>query len=188
MPRALLQDLKWVDRLTRLHCVETGLRLIEEHDRHTLANSLGKVKGIPIGKPDAAVRLSFADLFRTGCPMDTITRLGYIDPDQADRIVGTGRNGKLLLSPHAFESEPWVVMIDGVLDDPANAVSAAWRRLLAAADRCWIESDQFVVAPERANDFGRLVDLNLEDPTIWPTIGNIGNGWLCRRDPMSCRD
>src|SRR6266849_6129543 len=99
-----------------------------------------------------------------------------MDPDQADRIVGTGRDGKLSLSPHAFELEPRVVMIGGVLDDPANAVSAAWCRLLTAADRCRIESDQFVAAPERANDFGRLVDLNPEDLTIWPTIGNVGNG------------
>src|SRR6266849_7946915 len=99
-----------------------------------------------------------------------------MDPDQADRIVGAGRDGKLPLSPHAFELEPRVVMIGGVLDDPANAVSAAWCRLLTAADRCRIERDQFVTAPERANDFGRLVDLNPEDLTIWPTIGNVGSG------------
>jgi len=53
-----------------------GLSLIEERDRRALANSLGKVEGIPIGKPDAAMRLGFADLFRTGCPMDSITCLG----------------------------------------------------------------------------------------------------------------
>ena len=53
-----------------------GLSLVEERDRRALANSLGKVKGIPIGKPDAAMRLGFADLFRTRCPVDPITRLG----------------------------------------------------------------------------------------------------------------
>lgn len=61
-------------------------------------------------------------------------------------------------------------MIRGVLDDPTNAVGATWCRLLTAADGCRIESDQFVIAPEGANDFGRLVDLNLKDLTIWPTI------------------
>src|SRR5262249_455841 len=67
-------------------------------------------------------------------------------------------------------------MISGVLDDSANAIRAAWCWLLAAADRCRIESDQFVTAPERANDLGRLVDLNLEGLSMWPTIGNVGDG------------
>lgn len=68
--------LKYIDRPRRRLSTGDSLGLIEEHDRRALANSLGKVKGIPIGKPDAAMRLGFADLFRTGCPMDSITRLG----------------------------------------------------------------------------------------------------------------
>src|SRR6266404_94275 len=76
-------------------------------------------------------------------------------------------------------------MIGGVFDDPANAVSAAWCWLLTAADRCRIESDQLVTAPERANDFGRLVDLNLEDLTIRSAIGNIRNS-DDRAGPIHC--
>jgi len=72
----LFRTLKCVDRLRRRLLTGDGLSLIEERDRRALANSLGKVKGIPIGKPDAAMRLGFADLFRTGCPVDSITRLG----------------------------------------------------------------------------------------------------------------
>jgi hypothetical protein len=71
-----------------------GLSLIEERNRCSITHSLGKIKGIPIGKPDAAMRLGLADFFRTGGPMDSIARLGQINPDQANRIVGTGRDGK----------------------------------------------------------------------------------------------
>ena len=55
--------------------------------------------------------------------MDSIARLGQINPDQADRIVGTRRDGKFLMSPHAFEFEPQVVVIGGVLHNLSNAVS-----------------------------------------------------------------
>jgi hypothetical protein len=44
-----------VDRLRRQLSARDGLSLFEEHDRHALANSLGKVKGVPVGKPDAAM-------------------------------------------------------------------------------------------------------------------------------------
>ena len=109
--------------------------------------------------------------------MDSIARLGQINPDQADRIVGTRRDGKFLMSPHAFEFEPWVVVIGGVLDYLPNAVSTAWCRLLAAADRCRIERHQFVIAPERTNDLCWLVDLNPEHLPFWPGIDNVGNGY-----------
>ena len=32
-----------------------SLSLIEERDRRAFANPLGKIKGIPVGKPDAAM-------------------------------------------------------------------------------------------------------------------------------------
>jgi hypothetical protein len=67
-----------------------GSSLIEERDRRALANPLGKVKGVPIGKPDAAMRPGFADLFRVARSMNSVGRLIQIDPDQADRVVGTG--------------------------------------------------------------------------------------------------
>ena len=53
-----------------------SLILIEECYRRAFANSLSEVQGVPIGKPDAAMRLRFADLLRTRRPMDAITRLG----------------------------------------------------------------------------------------------------------------
>ena len=137
-----------------------SLRLIEERDRRALANSLGKVKGIPIGKPNAAMGPGFADLFRMAGSMNSVGRLVQIDPHQADRVVGTGCDDEVSIGSHAFELELRVVVIGGVLDNPANAVSAAWCRLLAAADRCRIEGDHFVIAPESANGFGRLVHLN----------------------------
>src|SRR5215831_11338750 len=144
--------------------------LIEEQYRRTFANSLGKVQGVPIGKPDAAMRLRFADLFRVWCPMDSITRLGEIDPDQADRIVGTRRDGKFFMGPHPFEFEPRVVVIGGVLHNLPNAVRTAWCWLLAAADRCRIERHQFVIAPERTNDLCWLVNLKPGYLPVWPGI------------------
>jgi len=148
--------------------------LVEKCNRYARANTLGEVKGVPIGESDAAMGLGLTDTFRMRRPMNSITCLGQIDPDQADRIVGTGRDGKFSISPHALELKLGIVMIGGVLDNPADAVSAAWCRFLAAADRCRIESDQFAVAPERANDFGWLVDLNPGNLTIRPISGDVG--------------
>jgi hypothetical protein len=68
-------------------------------------------------------------------------------------------------------------VIGGVLDYLPNAVSTAWCRLLAAADRCRIERHQFVIAPERTNDLCWLVDLNPEHLPFWPGIDNVGNGY-----------
>jgi hypothetical protein len=59
-----------------------NLILLEDRYRRAFANSLGKVQGVPIGKPYAAMRLGFADLFRTWCPMDSIARLGQINPKE----------------------------------------------------------------------------------------------------------
>src|SRR6266404_5158137 len=82
-----------------------SLCVIEERNRRALANPLGKVKGIPIGKPDAAMRPGFADLFRVARSMNSIGRLVQIDPDQADGVVGTGRDCELSIGSHAFELE-----------------------------------------------------------------------------------
>src|SRR5215471_20438119 len=153
--------------------------LVEKRNRYARANTAGEVKGIPIGESDAAMRLGLADTFRMRRPMNSITCLGQIDPDQADRIVGTGRDAKFSISPHALDLKLGIIMIGGVLDNPADAVSAAWCGFLAAADRRRIESDQFAVAPERANDFGRLVDLNPGNLTIRPISGDVGNDYGC---------
>jgi hypothetical protein len=79
-----------------------SLRLIEERDRCAPANPLGKVKGIPIGQPNAAMRPGFADLFRVAGSMNSVGRLVQIDPDQADRVVGTGCDGEVSIGLYAF--------------------------------------------------------------------------------------
>jgi hypothetical protein len=71
-----IEQLYGIARLRRRLLIGDGVSLIEERDGRALANSLGEVKGIPIGKPDAAMRLGLADLLRSGRPMDSITRLG----------------------------------------------------------------------------------------------------------------
>ena len=63
------------DSETRLW-MRDSLILIEECYRRAFANSISEVQGVPIGKPDAAMRLRFADLLRMRRPMDAITRLG----------------------------------------------------------------------------------------------------------------
>src|SRR5579864_2067364 len=93
-----------------------SLRLIEERDRCAFANLLGKVKGIPVGKPGAAMRPYFADLFRVARSMNSVGRLVQTDPDHADRVVGTGRDCQFSIGSHAFELELRVVVIGGVLD------------------------------------------------------------------------
>src|SRR5258708_14484666 len=123
------------------------------------------------------MRPGFADLFRVARSMNSVGRLVQIDPDQADRVVGTGRDCDFSIGSHAFELELRGVVIGGVLDNPANVVSAAWCRLLAAANRCRIESDHFVMAPECTNGPGRLVHLNPAHLPGGPTVGNVGNGY-----------
>src|SRR5262249_15434452 len=81
------------------------------------------------------------------------------------------------MSPHPFELEPRVVVVGGVLHNLPNAVSTAWRRLLAAAYRCRIERHQFIIARERTNDLGWLVDLNPDHLPLWPGIDNVGNDY-----------
>jgi hypothetical protein len=110
--------------LMRRLLIGYSLRL-EERDRRGLANSLGKVKGIPIGKSNAAMGPGFADLFRVAGSMNSVGRLVQIDPDQADRVVGTGCDDEVSIGSRAFELELRVVVIGGLLDNPANAVSAA---------------------------------------------------------------
>src|SRR5206468_461175 len=119
------------------------LSLIEERNRRALA--------IPIGKPDAAMRRGFTDLFRAARSVNSVGQLVKINPDQADRVVGTGRDCELSVGSHAFELELRVVVIGGVLDDSANVVSSGCCRLLSAANRCRIVSDQLVIAPQCAN-------------------------------------
>jgi hypothetical protein len=92
-----------------------SLRLIEERDRRASTNPLGKVKCIPIGKPDAAMRAGFADLFRVARSMNSVGRLVQVDPDQPDRVVGTGRDGEFCIGSHTFEPELRIVMIGGSL-------------------------------------------------------------------------
>src|SRR6266566_6070186 len=164
-------------RLMRRLLTGDSLSLIEERNRRALANPLGKVKGIPIGKADAAMRRGFTDLFRAARSVNSVGRLVKINPDQADRVAGTGRDCELSVGSHAFELELRVVVIGGVLDDSANVVSSAWCRLLSAANRCRIESDQLVMAPECTNAVGRLVHLNPEHLPSGPTVGDVGNGY-----------
>ena len=51
---------------------------------------------IPVGEPDAAVRLGMADLRRLRRPVQAVVRPRQIDPDDADRVVRARR-----------ESSPW---------------------------------------------------------------------------------
>src|SRR5262249_28892920 len=70
-----------------------------------------------------------------------------------------------------------IVVIGRVLDDPANVVSSAWCRLLSAANRCRIEGNQFVIAPECTNGTSWLVHLDPGHLPSGPTVGNVGNGY-----------
>jgi len=67
-----------------------SLCLIEERNRCALANPLGKVKGIPIGKPDAAMRPGFADLFRVARSMNSVGRLVRSIQTRPTGLLGPG--------------------------------------------------------------------------------------------------
>src|SRR5258708_15041223 len=93
-----------------------SLCLIEERNRRALANPLGKVKGIPIGKPDAAMRPGFADLFRVARSMNSVGLLVQIDPDQARRAVGPRRDCDFSIGSHAVALELRVALMGVGLD------------------------------------------------------------------------
>jgi hypothetical protein len=123
------------------------------------------------------MRPGFANPLGMARSMNSVGRLVQIDPDQADRVVGTRRDCEFPIGSHAFELELRVVVIGGVFDNPANAVSTAWCRLLAAAHRCPIEGDQFIITPKCTNGAGRLVDLDPEHLPGGPAVGDVGNGY-----------
>src|SRR5271165_5869552 len=58
--------------------------VLELHDR-PWANHGGEVESVPIGQPDAAVRLRLADRFGRRRSMDAIGRRGQVDPNETDR-------------------------------------------------------------------------------------------------------
>src|SRR5688572_29503717 len=52
-------------------------------------------EGVPVGQPHAAMRLRAADRARLGRAVDPVMLLADVDPDAADRVVGTGRDLRL---------------------------------------------------------------------------------------------
>jgi hypothetical protein len=59
-------SVRWLDWSDERLLTGDSSRRIEERDRRAPANPLGKVKSIPIGKPNAAMRPGFADLASAG--------------------------------------------------------------------------------------------------------------------------
>src|SRR5713226_390885 len=105
-------------------------RLVHEIDRRALAHALGEIERVPVRQPDAAVGVGLADPLRIRRAVDAIAVLGEIDPDHADRIVRAGRDGELALGVDALELEFGIVMVGGVMGDPADLYPPARGRLL----------------------------------------------------------
>jgi hypothetical protein len=63
--------------------------------------------------------------------MNSVGRLVQIDPDQADRVVGTGCDGEVSIGLYAFEMKLRVIVIGRVFDNPADARSAKPGRMAA---------------------------------------------------------
>ena len=91
-----------------------------------------EIERVPIGEPNAAMRFGLADLFRRRRAMDAVARRAQIDPDDADWILRTRSDRKLVLGLHAFEGETRVVMIGRVVRDALDLELAARRRLFGA--------------------------------------------------------
>ena len=121
------------------------------------------------------MRVGLADPFGIRRAVDAVALLGEIDPDQSDRIVRAGRDRELAVGVHALELEFRIVMIGGIVGDPADLELPARRRLLLAADRRRIERDELAVFSERAKVAPGLVDLDLGDAPGEVALADVGH-------------
>src|SRR5688572_24927129 len=108
--------------------------VVEEFDRRALGNHLGQSLDVPIGQPNAAMRLGLAHLFGVWGAVNAVARDAQIDPDRADRIVRASRDGELLLDLDFLPGEFRVVAIDRVRRDSLHFVNTAGRWIVLAAN------------------------------------------------------
>src|SRR4051812_38625338 len=97
-------------RIPMTNAARTGRSSILEDRRHSRSHRLGERRGIPVRHPDATVRLRLADRRRVRGPVNPVMRYRQVDPDDADRVVGTGRNLRFLLARGRVPEEFGVVM------------------------------------------------------------------------------
>jgi hypothetical protein len=111
-------------------------------DDNTLRHRGCDLQRVPVGQPDAAMGLRLADLGRVGGAVDAIAFAVQPDPDQPDRIVGTGLDGESLARLDALEGVIGVVAVGRIFRDRGDLESAGRRRLFGAAGSDRIDRDQ----------------------------------------------
>src|SRR5437867_10776976 len=70
--------------------------------------------GVPIGEPDAPVRLRVSDLRRLRSAVDSVVLLGKRDPDYPYGIVRPRRDRGPRVAAVGVPEQPWIVMEDRI--------------------------------------------------------------------------
>src|SRR5262249_1187885 len=98
------------------------------------ANHLGKLRGVPVGQPDTAMRLRATDLCGIGRTVNTVVILREVDPNDADGSVGSWRQRCLLVACGGIPEQRRVVMEPRQPGDAVNFPFAQRKRVMLAAD------------------------------------------------------
>ncbi len=91
-----------------------------EDGRRAGRDRIGQGQRIPVGQPDAPVRLRLADRGRLGRPVDAVVLLREVDPDQAHGVVGARGQLGLGVRRVGIPEEVGVVLEHGVLADAVD--------------------------------------------------------------------
>src|SRR5438045_3250498 len=123
-----------------------------------LADQFGEGERVPIGQPDAAMRLRLADLVGLGRAVDAVTFGRKGDPDEAHRVVRPRPDRHRVPDLLFLEVVSRVVGVGRVLGHRPHDETPARRRLLGAADRGGVECDQPIVGAINQDGMVGLVD------------------------------
>src|SRR5262249_31137740 len=118
------------------------------HDGYALTRVMGKLKCIPIGQPDGAMRGSLADLVWVRCAMDPVTLGREVDPDGTDGVVWPGREIELLFHMDAAKVERRIIVIYGIFRDFSHFELALGCGSILAAHRSGVDGNHLAVLVE----------------------------------------
>ena len=126
--------------------------------------------------------LGLAYVRRRRRAMDSVGRIGQVDPDQADGIVWAGADRELPLRIDALPRKFGIVFVFRVPGNAFDLEVSARRGLFLAADRRRIEGEELAVAVIDAHVSRRLVDYDRQFRQIIVCLRRI-----CRRNGFNGR-
>src|SRR5580700_3911721 len=107
--------------------------------------------------------------------MDSVGRVGQVDPDQADGIVWARADRELPLRIDALPGKFGIVLVFRVPGNAFDLEVAARRGLFLAADRRRIEGEELAAVVVDAHVSRRLVEIVTSDRSLL-AFGGLGGG------------